>query len=136
MSRFPKGIKIKEARQHYLRFENPTTWQIHESLGLKRDSSMGYMTDAGFRAGTCRAYSVFNILTRKKLSLKEVPLIFMEQALAKKYQKKEDFYRKIIELKETVQKYSGTFVVLWHNNNFYTNEWAAYKEIYEEITGT
>ena len=41
---------------------------------------------------------------------------------------------KIIELKDTVEKYSGTFVVLWHNNNFNVDEWEGYRDVYQEIT--
>jgi peptidoglycan/xylan/chitin deacetylase (PgdA/CDA1 family) len=133
LKRFPKNIKIKEVRQHYLRFHNPDTWQMHEDLGLKKDSSLGFMTDGGFRAGICHPYPLFNIISRKQLKIKQVPIVVMEQALAKAYNTKESFRNKIIELKETVQKYSGTFVVLWHNNNFHVDEWEGYKAIYENL---
>ncbi|MCD4794190.1 MAG: polysaccharide deacetylase family protein [Bacteroidales bacterium] len=133
LKRFPKEIKIEEGRQHFLRFENPVTWQIYEDAGLKTDSSIGFMSDAGFRSGTCYEYSLFNILTREKLKLKERPLIVMEQALAKKYPDKNEFYKKIIELKDTVENYSGIFVVLWHNNNFNVDEWDGYRDVYETL---
>ncbi len=67
------------------------------------------------------------------LQLKEQPLIVMEQALIKKYPDKNDFFDKIITLKDTVKKYKGIFVVLWHNNNFNIPEWEKYKKIYEKI---
>ncbi len=133
LKRFPKEIKIEEGRQHFLRFENPVTWQIYEDAGIKTDSSIGFMSDAGFRSGTCYEYPVFNILTREKLKLIERHLIIMEQALAKKYPDKNDFNKKIIELKDTVEKYKGTFVILWHNNNFNVDEWEGYRDIYEKV---
>jgi hypothetical protein len=45
---------------------------------MKIDSTCGYADKEGFRCGTGDEYSVFNILTRKKLKLKERPLIFMD----------------------------------------------------------
>ena len=125
--------KITEGRQHYLRFENPTTWQIWEDNNLKIDSTIGFSNTGGFRAGTCYEYPVFNILTRKTLNLIERPLIAMEVAIKTAYPKPNNFYNKIIELSEIVKKYNGNFVFLWHNNNFYTHEWKLYSENYDEL---
>ncbi len=133
LRRFPNEIKITEGRQHFLRFSNPETWQMQEDVGLQFDSTMSFINNVGFRSGTCYEYFVFNILTRKKLNLKEQPLIVMEQALIKKYPNKDDFYIKIIALKEIVKKYKGTFVVLWHNNNFNVVEWERFKDVYENV---
>ena len=57
----------------------------------------------------------------------------MEQALIKKYPNKNHFLKKFIALKDTVKKYKGTFVILWHNNNFNVEEWEGYKDVYEEL---
>lgn len=70
--------KVIEGREHYLRFEVPTTWQIYEDNCMLVDSTCGYADKEGFRCGTGDEFSVFNILTRKKLTLKERPLIFMD----------------------------------------------------------
>ena len=136
LKRFPEGIKITEGRQHYLRFDNPETWQIQQNAGLKFDGTMSFINHIGFRAGTCYEYALFNILTRKKLVLKERPLIFMEQAARKKYPDKELFFSKFAILRNRVKKYEGNFVILWHNNNFNIDEWEDYKEIYEHIIRT
>ncbi len=133
LKRFPEEIKIEENRQHFLRFANPETWQMLEDAGIKTDSTAGFTENIGFRAGTCTEYSVFNILTRKKLNLKERPLIIMEQAAVKKYPDKEVFFGKFADLKEVVKKYKGNFVILWHNNNFNVTEWEDFKDVYEKI---
>ncbi len=133
LKRFPKNIKIEEGRQHFLRFKNPETWQMLEDCKIKKDSTIGFINNVGFRAGTCFEYSGFNILTREKLKLKEQPLIVMEQALIKKYPDKNDFFNKIIALKDTVKKYKGIFVFLWHNNNFNVEEWKNFKTVYKKV---
>jgi len=124
---------ITEGRQHFLRFQMPETWQIWEDNNMLIDSTMGYSNDGGFRVGTCYEYNVFNILTRKKLNLKERPLIAMEQAIRKKSYNKTDFFDRFIELSNTCKKYSGNYVFLWHNSNLFTPEWKEYAVDYNKL---
>jgi len=126
--------KVKIGRQHYLKFEVPKTWQIWEDNNMKWDSTLTYPEKEGFRCGTCYEYSVFNILSRKKLKLKEIPLEVMEgtmvdyQNLTPKIMEK-----RIVKLIDKVKKYNGKFVLLWHNSNFSGELWEKYKIVYEEI---
>ena len=48
---------------------------------MKVDGTCGYADKEGFKCGTGDEFSVFNILTRKKLKLKERPLIVMDSGL-------------------------------------------------------
>lgn len=125
--------QIIEGRQHYLRFENPTTWQMWEDSNMQTDSTMGFDNDIGFRCGTCFEFAVFNILTRKKLKLREQPLIAMETPLKAKYKTIEGVYQKIMEINTITKKYKGMFVMLWHNSNFNVVEWKGADVIYSEI---
>jgi hypothetical protein len=131
------GVNILHGRQHYLRFENPTTWQLWNENNLRTDSTMSFSNDGGFRCGTCFQYSVFDIIRRKKLQLKESPLIVMEVALKAKYPSVEKFYNKCIELAETTKRYNGQFVLLWHNDNILSGEWQhlgnKYKQLIKEL---
>jgi Family of unknown function (DUF7033) len=114
------GIRINRGRQHYLRFEVPTTWQIWDDNNMEYDSTVGYAEKEGFRCGTCSTYSVYNILTRKKLRLKEMPLTLMELALMR-YQKNvsaSEFLQRTNKLMDTTRKYGGNFVLLFHNSYF------------------
>ena len=127
--------KISFGREHYLRFEVPTTWQIWEDNNMEWDSTLSYADKEGFRCGVCYPYSVFNILTRKKLKLKERPLIVMEGSFAT-YQHNispTEMLKKIEDLIEKVKQYNGEFVLLWHNSSFNTEEWKRYKMVYESI---
>jgi hypothetical protein len=131
--------QIKMGRQHFLRFSNPATWQIWEDNNLEYDFTLGYPEKEGFRCGTCSSYSVFNILTRKKLMLKESPLILMDVTLMR-YQKgisNEEFINKTNNLISIVKKYKGKFIFLWHNAIFdqkkYTHQF--YKKLLSAHTG-
>ncbi|MCD4663716.1 MAG: polysaccharide deacetylase family protein [Bacteroidales bacterium] len=127
---------IQGGRQHYLKFENPVTWQMWNDLDLQYDSTMGFENDGGFRSGVCYSYPVFNIISRKSLQLIEQPLIVMEGSLILKYPDFSDFKLKLIELAETVKKYNGTFVFLWHNNNINSFEWKGLGRKYAEIVNS
>ena len=126
------GLKISCGRQHYLRFAIPNTWQIWEDNGMEWDSTLSYADKEGFRCGVCYEYSVFNILSRKKLKLKEKPLIVMEGSFTT-YQpdiKPEEMLEKIKKLAATVKKYNGEFVFLWHNSCLLNSK---DRKIYENI---
>lgn len=129
-------LKVREGRQHYLRFEVPTTWQIWEDNNMEFDCTCGYNEREGFRCGVCYEYNIFNILTRKKMKLKEFPLTVMEGSLVN-YQNMSpnDVQSRIEDLIEKVRKYRGKFVLLWHNSNFEKGEWGKYQGIYENIIG-
>lgn len=126
---------ITFGREHFLRFEVPTTWQIWEDNGMEWDSTCSYADKEGFRCGVCYEYSVFNVLTREKLNLKEKPLIVMEGSFAT-YQpdiEPEVMEEKIKLLMQKVKKYDGEFVFLWHNSSFNTPMWKRYEKIYKEV---
>ncbi|GER60165.1 polysaccharide deacetylase [Patiriisocius marinus] len=135
-------IKLKEVantvittgRQHFLRFENPTTWQIWEDNNMKWDSTMSYHDIPGFRCGVCYEFPVFNILTKKQLKLIEKPLIVMEGSFIT-YQNKNpsQVSQEINYLIKTVKKYNGTFVFLWHNSAFNIGKSMSYQHLYKQI---
>ncbi|WP_281950366.1 polysaccharide deacetylase family protein [Nitrosophilus kaiyonis] len=127
--------ELKFGRQHFLRFEVPTTWQIWEDNNMEWDSTLSYADKEGFRCGVCYPSSVFNILSRKKLKLKEKPLIIMEGSFTT-YQQNitpQKMEQKIFELINKVRKYNGEFVFLWHNSSFNTLNWLKFQYIYEKV---
>lgn len=105
--------KIVEGREHYLRFEVPTTWQLWEDNGMAVDSSCGYADKEGFRCGTGNEFSVFNILSRNKLSLKERPLVVMDCSLFDYGNFSHDEARNKID---KMIKLTNDFTMLWHNS--------------------
>lgn len=129
------NTNISFGREHYLRFQVPTTWQIWEDNSMDWDSTLSFADKEGFRCGVCYEYSVFNILTRKKLKLKEKPLIVMEGSFVT-YQPDitpKEMENKIKTLISKVKKYNGNFVFLWHNSSFNTPLWKKYQKVYEEV---
>ena len=105
--------EIVEGREHYLRFEVPTTWQIWEDNGMHLDSTCGYADKEGFRCGTGDEFSVFNILSRKKLNLKERPLVVMDCSL---FDYNNNSYNEAKENINQMKKNINKLTMLWHNS--------------------
>jgi len=129
------GIKLRYGRQHYLRFSVPETWQIWEDSNMEWDSTLSYPEKEGFRCGTCYAYSAFNFLNRKKLRVKEKPLIVMDGSFVD-YQPEispDEMENKIYNLVKKCRKYKGTFVFNWHNSSFGALKWEPFSNVYENI---
>lgn len=127
-------IKILESRQHFLRFDVPITWQICENNGMMFDSSCCYADREGFRCGTGDEFSVFNILTRKKLKLKERPTVVMEKSFDTYQNVSPEYMERVIDdLLCKIKKFNGHFVIVWHNSSFNTLFWKDYKHVYENI---
>lgn len=103
-------------RQHFLRWENPTTWQNWEDAGLAYDSTLGFADRGGFRCGVCFEYPVFNLMTRRRLSLRERPLIAMDTALLGHAKLGSSAaLAQIAHLKQRCRLFGGEFTLLWHN---------------------
>lgn len=128
------GRKVETGRQHYLRFVNPTTWNLWENEKMKWDSTMSYADEIGFRNGVCYPFPVFDIVSRKQLNLMERPLILMEGTLG--------LYMdiplaaakdRVGELMNQVRKYNGEFVFLWHNSSLNFRQYSRYNSILTEI---
>ena len=118
-------------RQHFLRFDPGSTWRIWDQAGLQWDSTVYYAEAPGFRCGTCYTFSVFDVINRKQLELKEKPMCFMEQT-SMTYLKSDpaEMKEQLEYLLRQVVQYDGEFVFLWHNATFNAPEHRKYKEVY------
>jgi len=125
---------VTEGRQHFLRFKVPYTWKVQEQIGMKVDYTLGYHDHTGFRCGVCYEYPVFDFLERRSMNLWERPLIAMDTTLVfyNKYSPRQAA-KKIQKLVEQVKKYSGQFVLLWHNTAVNHGRWRKYREVFEKI---
>jgi len=118
-------------RQHYLRWENPTTWRAWDDAGLAYDSTVTYAESPGFRAGVCYEYPVFDLGAGRVLALRERPLVAMEVSFLQYLALDHDAaYDAMLELKRICRRYGGQFTLLWHNNRLQT---ARDRRLYEAV---
>lgn len=122
-------------RQHYLRWQNPTTWQDWEDAGLDFDSTVGFAEGPGFRCGVCYPFRVFNLRRRAALRLEERPLLFMETSLFNRNVRPHDAIERAIALHHTCRRYGGELVLLWHNDSLAARpRRVAYVELLERVS--
>lgn len=106
-------------RQHYLRWETPTTARNWEAAGLAYDSTLSFADHAGFRCGVCYEYPIFDLNTRKTLRVKERPLIIMDRSVIDAQYTNfipEVAVKYMLKFKEICRKFHGDFTLLWHNS--------------------
>ena len=106
-------------RQHYLRWA-PQTWRHLAAAGASFDTTIGYAEAPGFRSGTCRPHSVFDIDSRVPLPLLERPLIIMDVSLESTPLQRgaiEPVLAQVEGILFACRRMGGELVLLWHNNN-------------------
>jgi hypothetical protein len=128
------GNKVTEGRQHALRFKLPDTWNIWEKEGMETDSTMGYSANEGFRCGTGNTFSLFDVQARKRLRLKEMPLVVMDTTLHINRKLDISSSRQIIlSYIETGKKYNMPVTLLFHNLINDSIDWKDWKTLYDEL---
>ncbi len=114
------GIQLQSVggRQHYLRWEHPTTWRCWEKVGLRYDATLGFPEQSGFRCGTAREFPVFDPPHSRQLRLRERPLIAMDVTMFDYMGlSPEKALAGLEKLWGRVSRLGGTLEVLIHNCN-------------------
>lgn len=113
-------------RQHYLRYQTPDTIIHLNNAGFDYDTTMSYAEHPGFRAGTCYEYSMYDLLNRSALKIKERPLIAMEHTVISKGNMELGYTTAALnifkQLRQQCHLYNGNFILLWHNSFFVNKE--------------
>lgn len=116
-------------RNHFMRFEVPTTWKLLREAGFKYDTTFGYGDCVGFRNGMCHPFKPFDLDTNKSIDILEIPLTIMDVTLY-------DYMRLDMKnaweitkrLIDTTERLQGVITILWHGNRM-TNGMLEYEDI-------
>ena len=118
--------KVVGNRQHYLRWDSSLTPSVLEYAGFEYDTTGCYADRPGFRYGVCYEFSMFDFLNRKKLDIKQRPLVVMEATLISKQYMGLGYSQKTVDTikkyKNICHRYGGNFTLLWHNSDLYKKE--------------
>ena len=115
-----QDIKVDglKSRQHYLRWSSSFTPKYLDDSGISEDSTLGYSSNAGFRAGTSIKFQMFDHENKKTLKIQESPLLVMESTVIAKTGYSELSLSEIVNLSNRSKIMSGDFTLLWHNSDF------------------
>lgn len=127
------GKPVTASRQHYLKLKLPSTYNLLINNNIAEDFTMGYSGYYGFRAGTCNSFLFFDLVNDQQTQLRLYPFAYMEVTLNNYLNLTIDEAKKIISrLVQTIKKYNGVFIPLWHNSTLCeSKEWKGWREVFE-----
>ncbi|HEC43817.1 MAG TPA: hypothetical protein ENI20_13420 [Bacteroides sp.] len=129
------GNEIKNSRQHYLKFRLPESYRLYIDAGIEQEFSMGYASEAGFRAGTSRSFNFYDLQEEAETGLRITPFQVMDRTL-KDYMglTPDQALQKIMSIAEATRSVGGTFSSIWHNDAFSEyGEWKGWKDVYLQM---
>ncbi len=123
--------KITASRQHFLRFQMPESFRLLEKLGFMDEYSMGFAEHIGFRSGTARSHSWFDLEQNRISDLVIHPFVYMDGTLNEYMQLDvEQSKTKVRELYNEINNFGGDFIFLWHNETIGDyQKWKGWSEL-------
>ena len=103
-------------RYHFLNVNFSDTFSFCENSEIDYDTSVMHPEVCGFRSGICYEYPLYDLIYRKRLNIKEKPLIVMDGTIMNTEYMNLGFGKKafdyIMKLKNWCRKYNGDFNIL------------------------
>ena len=127
--------EVTMSRQHFLRLCLPTSYQILLELDITDDYSMGYASQAGFRAGYADTFQFFDLENDTKTKLNVHPFALMDGTM-RDYLDLDvrESFEKAKKLVDEVKNVNGTFILLWHNETLSGEKrWEGWITLYRKI---
>ncbi len=127
--------EVTMSRQHFLRLSLPSSYQILIELDITDDYTMGYASQAGFRAGYADTFLFFDLENDMKTKLNIHPFALMDGTM-RDYLDLDvhESYEKAKKLIDEVKNVNGTFILLWHNETLSGEKrWEGWITLYRKI---
>ena len=129
------GAPVTASRQHFLMLRFPETYRRLVELGIREEYSMGWASQTGFRAGTCRPFRWYDLERNAFSELTVYPFACMDGTLHE-YLKltPEEALNRAESLINTTREHRGVFVPLWHNHTVNNRfEWSGWQTVFEQM---
>lgn len=129
------GQPVISSRQHFIRFDLPTTYRRLLALGITNDYSMGYGSINGFRASVANRFYWYDLKNEEKTNLLVHPFCFMDANSY--YEQKlspDQALNELLHYYKSVEKVNGTLITIWHNSFLGTDEeFKGWREVYHQF---
>jgi hypothetical protein len=125
-------IKMEISRQHFLLLNFPDTYRRLIEVGIKRDFTLGFVREAGFRAGVARPFMFYDLEMEEETSLELVPFAYMEGTFHQYKRYSADQAREVIQnLVDITREVGGLFVSVWHNTSLTEKDgWEGWRDVF------
>ncbi len=127
--------EVTISRQHFLRLCLPVSYQILIELDITDDYTMGYASQAGFRAGYADTFKFFDLENDTKTKLNIHPFALMDGTMRDYLNLDvQESFDKAKKLIDEVKNVNGTFILLWHNETLSGEKrWEGWITLYRKI---
>ncbi len=127
------GFQIDEVRKHFLLLDFPQSYQDLIEIGIKADYTLGFIREAGFRAGIARPFKFYDLVNELATDLTLVPFQYTDGTFQQhKRLTPKDAKKAIRELIEETRAVGGLFVSVWHNTSLAnSNDWKGWRDVFE-----
>lgn len=129
---------VISSRQHFIRFDLPTTYRRLLALGISNEYSMGYGSINGFRASVATMFHWYDLKNEEKTSLRIHPFCFMDaNSYYEQKSSPDEALNELMHYYNVIKSVNGTFVTIWHNSFLGTDEeFTGWKEIYHQFVSS
>ncbi|OUR91376.1 hypothetical protein A9Q87_10470 [Flavobacteriales bacterium 34_180_T64] len=127
------NYELEASRHSFSKLNLPESYRNLVEFEIKKDYTMGYINNIGFRAGTCTPFQFYDLDYEVQTPLQINTFHCIDYALLKHVSlldKKEELLRLIKRVKEV----NGTFTPIFHNYTFSDEErWNGFRELFTII---
>lgn len=110
------GKEVTRSRQHFVKLQFAETYRNLINVGIQEDYTMGYPSQAGFRAGICTPFNFYNLKDEVETSLKVFPFVFMDTAFLYYLKMDNEEIKQYLRLMiNEVKDLNGHLMGIWHN---------------------
>lgn len=126
---------LTKSRQHFLRMNLPRSYQKLIELDISDDYTMGFASQAGFRAGIADTFRFYDLENDMVTNLRVHPFALMDGTMRDYLNLDlEASYALTTQLIDEVKAAGGTFIYLTHNETLGGEQrWVGWPEMYRRM---
>ncbi len=126
---------LTKSRQHFLRMNLPRSYQKLIDLDISDDYTMGFASQAGFRAGIADTFRFYDLENDMVTNLRVHPFALMDGTMRDYLKLDVDASLDLAkQLVDEVKVVGGTFIYLTHNETLGGEQrWVGWPEMYRQL---
>ena len=126
---------LTKSRQHFLRMNLPRSYQKLIELDISDDYTMGFASQAGFRAGIADTFRFYDLENDMVTNLRVHPFALMDGTMRDYLNLDlEASFQLAKQLVDEVKAVGGTFIYLTHNETLGGEKrWVGWPEMYRQL---
>ena len=126
---------LTKSRQHFLRMNLPRSYQKLIELDISDDYTMGFASQAGFRAGIAGSFHFYDLENDMVTNLRVHPFALMDGTMRDYLNLDVDSsFALATQLVDEVKAVGGTFIYLTHNETLGGEQrWVGWPEMYRHL---